>query len=414
LGAYPTVVAASAGGKAGPADNPESGTASQGYWHGYSVVRLGPGGSVNVEQRPVFDWIGVSASAHMLGAGQHMTLKGYGREPVGMDAAIQYDEINTPAITHRYDLVRADPQHPWLPATDCPGQPNDYCSLDPSVATVDPQTGDITSGRGNHARIYALAILSVGQKAATWPVAFEPRRSYRPPAAPAQQVVRSTHVVPPVNVLAAGAAAVPTSTPPPPPPPPPGNVNPSTPAVPGLPPPASPAAAPPPAPPPPPPPPPPPGFSQGLPLSLSAPLSPVSIQATVIPPTPPPINPAPPSGGAARKEAKQRQAATAKSEEGSQEGGVGAESQQLGGDPANDRMAPMTRHDPSDASSHPFTRVTHADQPSAWTRGALYGGSISLLALLLAVGWVGARPTPRSRRKTPRPAPAWTPPRWRR
>jgi hypothetical protein len=184
-------------------------------------------------------------------------------------------------------------------------------------------------------------------------------------------------------------------------------VTPNTPAVPGLPPPGAPAVAPPPAPPAPPPPPPPPGFSQGLPLSLSAPLSPVSIQATVIPPTPPPINPAPPSGGAARKEAKQRQAATAKSEEGGADEGVSESPESLGGDQATSPQSPghaMSRH--AAAERHPFTRLVNAEQPSAWARGALYGGAMTLAALLLAFGFIAIRP--RSRRRLPViPAPQW-------
>jgi hypothetical protein len=425
----PTVVASSAGGKLAE----PSGAAKDGYWHGYSVIRLSSDGSFApiVEQRPVFDWIGVSAVEHTLGARQRITLHGFGREPVGTDTSIRYDEIDSPAITHRYDLVQADPQRPYLPKSDCAGEPNDYCPLDPQIATVDPQTGEVTAGSGNHERIYAVAILSVDQKAASWPLVFEPRRSFRAQPAPAQLIVRAQRLVPAVNVLAAGAAAAPASPPPPPPPPPPGNVTPNTPAVPGLPPPASPAAAPPPAPPAPPPPPPPPGFSQGLPISLSAPLSPVSIQATVIPPTPPPINPAPPSGGAARKEAKQRQAATAKSEE----SGDQAQAQDAG-DPVDGRSIPggaqMTRHQEArhpataldrsrDRTPHPATAldpgrghtrhpfvVVHDAQPSAWARGALYGGGLTIAALVLALGFTRARPRPR-RRPPERPAPAWAP-----
>jgi hypothetical protein len=342
---------------------------------------------------------------HTLGARQRVTLKGFGREPAGMDVPLRYDDINGPAITHRYDLVQADAQRPYLPRTDCAGEPNGYCALDPAIATVDSQSGEVTAGSGNHERIFAVAVLSVGEKAASWPMVFEPRRSFRAEPAPAQLIVRAQRLVPAVNVLAAGAAAAPASPPPPPPPPPPGSVTPNTPAVPGLPPPASPAAAPPPAPPAPPPPPPPPGFSQGLGITLSAPLSPVSVQATVIPPTPPPINPAPPSGGAARKEAKQRQAATAKSEEGSSEQGQGAEVDTADGPPAP-RGANMTRLDTGAGDHrHPFTRLVHADQPSAWARGALYGGALTMSALLLALGFTAIRPRPK-RRPPELPAPA--------
>jgi hypothetical protein len=405
----PTVVASSAGG----ALSDPNGAPKDGYWHGYSVVRLSSDGSFApiVEQRPVFDWIGISAVEHTLGARQRVTLKGFGREPAGMDVPLRYDDINGPAITHRYDLVQADPQRPYLPKTDCAGEPNGYCALDPTIATVDSQSGEVTAGSGNHERIFAVAVLSVGEKAAAWPMVFEPRRSFRPEPAPAQLIVRAQRLVPAINVLAAGAAAAPASPPPPPPPPPPGSLTPNTPAVPGLPPPASPAAAPPPAPPAPPPPPPPPGFSEGLPISLSAPISPVSIQATVIPPTPPPINPAPPSGGAARKEAKQRQAATAKSEEGSQEGA--GEGQ--GVDPVDGRNGPpgaqATRHQLD--RRHAFTRVVHSEQPSVWARGALYGGALTLSALLFALGFTAIRPRPRRHRRPP-PAPAWAPARHRR
>jgi hypothetical protein len=394
----PTVVASSAGGAlAAP-----NGAPKDGYWHGYSVVRLSSDGSFApiVEQRPVFDWVGISAVEHTLGARQHVTLKGFGREPAGMDVPLRYDDINGPAITHRYDLVQADPQRPYLPRTDCAGEPNGYCALDPAIATVDSQSGEVTAGSGNHERVFAVAVLSVSEKAASWPMVFEPRRSFRPQPPPAQLIVRAQRVVPAINVLAAGAAAAPASPPPPPPPPPPGSVSPGTPAVPGLPPPAAPAAAPPPAPPVPPPPPPPPGFSEGLPITLNAPVAPIAIQATVIPPTPPPINPAPPSGGFARKEAKQRQAATAKSEEGGDQGQ--AETQNLGGDRADGLPS---QHGES-MTRHAFTAVVHHDQPSAWTRGALYGGAMTLAALLLALGFTAIRPRPR-RRPPHLPAPAW-------
>jgi hypothetical protein len=138
-------------------------------------------------------------------------------------------------------------------------------------------------------------------------------------------------------------------------------------------------------------------------LSLSAPISPVSIQATVIPPTPPPINPAPPSGGAARKEAKQRQAATAKSEEGADQAKE-ADVDLAGGRNVPQGAQEMTRHQSLD--HHPFTRVAHAGQLSAWSRGALYGGGIAAFALVLAMTW---RAWPGPRRRPPElPAPAWS------
>jgi hypothetical protein len=412
----PFVVASGAGGKmADPG--------AEGGWHGYSIVRLDASGDpakTIVEQRPVFDWVSVTARERTLGAGQRVTLRGVGREPLSVDEPAQVDRIDSPAITHRYDLLQADRERPYLPATGADGK---YVPLDPSVATVDQQSGEVTAGRGDHARVYAVALLSVGEKAATYPMVFEPRRSFRPPPAPAQRVVRAARVVPPIQVLAAGAAAAPASPPPPPPPPPPGSATPITPALPGLPPPAAPPAAPPPAPPAPPPPPPPPGFTQGLPISLAAPVTPISVQATVIPPTPPPINPAPPSGGAARKEAKQRQAAAAKSEEQGSEGGAHDPARAQGRiDAVDGDLGPpgsaMTRVDPQappgsvmtrahhDRPSNPFSGPAPHAQPSAWVRDLELGGGLIVSALVLALGWTILRPTPRGRRSPPLPAPA--------
>jgi hypothetical protein len=220
LGAYPTVVAASAGGKSGPADNPSSGSADQGYWHGYSLIRIEPDGSVNVEQRPVLDWVGIKGAAHDLRPGQHVQLHGYGREPVGTDVPIRYDDIDSPAITHVYGLYEADPAQPWVPRQGCPDHPpNGYCPLDPSVGWVDQQSGQVKAGKGAHPRIYALAILSVGDKAATWPIAFEPRKNFVP-TVPKSLIIPAT-VLPGLRISPELATALPTSTPPPPPPPPP-------------------------------------------------------------------------------------------------------------------------------------------------------------------------------------------------
>jgi hypothetical protein len=412
----PTVVAGSAGGKLADPGH-------EGGWHGYSIVRLDASGDpakTIVEQRPIFDWLSISATERTLGARSHMTLKGIGREPLSVDRPPAYVSIDSPAITHRYDLVEADSQRPYLPRTGADGQ---YVTLDPAVATVDPQSGEVTAGRGDHPRVYAVALLSVDDKAAMYPMVFEPRRSFRPSPAPAQRVVRAPRVVPPIQVLAAGAAAAPASPPPPPPPPPPGSASPLTPALPGLPPPGAPGAAPPPAPPAPPPPPPPPGFSQGVPLSLASPVTPISVQASVIPPTPPPIQPAPPSGGAARKEAKQRQAAAAKSEEGSDEGagqdaqsGSGVGRVDTASSPESLPGAAMTRRTPPDAAmtrrdrSRPAASITpirRGGQPSEWSRDLLYGGGLSLTALVLALGFSGLRPM-RRRRLPPAPARVWS------
>jgi hypothetical protein len=416
-GVLPFVIAASAGGKFGP-DGSATGTGAQGFWHGYSLVRVGAAGDPTgtiVEQRPIFDWIGIQAAAHVLRPGQHVTLKGYGREPVGADVPIRYDGsnsvtdwINSPAITHRYDLLEADPQRPWLPRTDCAG-PNRYCPLDPTVAHLEAangqQTGLIQTGRGNHPRVYAIGLLSVGDKAASWPLVFEPRRSYTP-IAPARVLTPAPPVVPQVHVAAIAA----TSPPPPPsaPPPAPPTVGtptlPQLPGLPGLPPlntpppaaPPPPAGAPPPAPP-----------ASQAPSALSISVSPQSVgfapPSGVVPPPAPPINPAPPGG--ARREAKAKQPAAAKSAEGSSE--EGSDIQKSGGDLANGPTGSdhaMTRHDYRRPRA--TFMVVGSHQPSAWSRDALYGGGLLLAAAILALGYTAVRPTPRRRSPT-LPAPAW-------
>ena len=395
----PYVVASTAGGRFGP-DGQGSGTASEGYWHGYTVVHLYQGG-VFAEQRPIFDWIGINAKEHTLRPGQRMTLRGYGREPVGTDTPARYDDINSAAITHRYDLVQADPDRPYLPKVDPQStEPNNYVPVDPSVAKIDRESGVIRAGRGSSERTYAIGILSVGDKVATWPVVFEPRKNRvatkttvtlppRPPQAPAIRV----------------AAAPPTSPPPAPPiAPTVGNITFPSPPTPAPPPPVG-TTPPPPPPPAPPPPPPPPGqFGQALPLSLSPKLTPVSFSGTVVPPTPPPVNPAPPSGSAAKKEARQRQAAAAKSEEGSGDEGVNPGDAQGRVNTVDSPSQSATRLDQDRLA---FTRAEHAEQPSAWSRGALYGGALVGTAVVLALGFSILRPTPR--RREPRlPAPAYS------
>ena len=416
-GLIPMVVASSAGGRFGP-NGTSGGQAQDGWWHGYTIVRmdkLGDPAATIVEQRPVFDWVSITAPSHVLKPRQHMTLIGEGREPIGADMAPRYDRINSHAITHRYDLVLADEQNPSLPARRANGGYIDIeKDMDPKCETIgciDDETGVVTAGNGRHERLYAVAILSVGDKAATWPVAFEQAKSFRPAASVAQRpALPNPPPRPPATVVLNQG---PAPTPPPPPPPslpqinvPPLNL-PAPPLPPNLP---TPTATPPATPPPPPPPPPPPGDPGALPLSLEAPLTPVSIVPTVIPPSPPPVNPAPPSGSAARKEARQRQAATAKSEEGGGDQGAG-EGQSSGESGA----AQMTRRDPirpapsygersRDDRRYSFTAVSHGEQASAWSRGALYGGMTLATALALALGWGTVRPTPR-RRHPPRPAP---------
>src|SRR5439155_18954890 len=108
----------------------------------------------------------------------------------------------------------------------------------------------VSAGKGNHPRVYAIALLSVGDKAATFPLAFEPRKSFKPPAA------RLLPALPLPKVRA--SAAAPIDNPPQPQPPNPQSPSlnlPAPPAIPALPI-ATAAAVTPPAPPPPPRPPP--------------------------------------------------------------------------------------------------------------------------------------------------------------
>ncbi|MDX6651306.1 MAG: hypothetical protein QOJ38_87, partial [Solirubrobacterales bacterium] len=434
-GTLPFLVAHSAGGKFGP-DGQATGSASQGFWRGYSIVHLDTQtGQVRVEQRPVFDWIGIAPASgsgskgHLLRPRQSISLAGYGREVLGTDMSARYDDITTPAITHCYDLVLADQEKPWLAlkaedaskeqlaaamgggckarsagiatasSTTNPCDP--YVCLDPAIGRLtDDQQGKIEAGDGNVKRTFAIAILSVNQKVATYPISFEPRPSFTPEAPPPP---------PPPN-----------GPPPPPPPPPPPNgqlpqINLPTPPVPpsvpldaGL------VAPPPPAVPPPP------GASSATPLNLflNGPGLNIAPQSTVVPPPAPPIQPAPPGG--ARKEARQKQAATQDSGADSS-ADEGSEVQSLGGDQAAGLPgAPgsaMTRHDPgpnSNASTRrdrvapvqSFTPLASHHQPSAWARDLQWGGGLILMALVLAFGWITVRPTPR-RREPELPAPAW-------
>jgi len=389
----PFVIAAGAGGKFGP-DGNATGSASEGYWHGYTIVRLGPGGDPSetiVEQRPLLDWISVSAPAHVVRASRKLTLSGVGREPIATadigasEPVVRYDEISTPAITHLYTLLYADPAQPWLPATDDSppsGVPADghescgaYICLPANVATVDDQSGQVKAGNGQYPRTYAIAMLSVDDEAATFPLVFEPRSSFQQPAPP-----------PPVPV------AVPA------PPPPPAAAPPTTPSV-NLP--AAPvlpvltaqALAPPPVPPSPP------TFASQAPLDLN--INPaaldVSAPSAVTQPPTPPVNPAPPSG--ARREARQRQAAAQKSGADSGEEQVQDEGVDLAAQPPSaDGSSSMSRNE--------FRALAHREQPSAWARDALLGGGLGLAALLLALGANTARPTPR-RREPELPAPAF-------
>jgi hypothetical protein len=140
---------------------------------------------------------------------------------------------------------------------------------------------------------------------------------------------------------------------------------------------------------------------QQEPLSLNIQLHDIGITPSPIPPSAPVVNPAPPSGSAARKEAKQRQAATAKSEEGA--GDAQGAGDLAEGPPGPEGMK-MTRHDPP--AAHPFTALSAPRSPSAWPRDLLYGGSIGVAAAILALGFTVLRSRPR-RRPPAVPVPAW-------
>ena len=155
----------------------------------------------------------------------------------------------------------------------------------------------------------------------------------------------------------------------------------------------------------PPPPPPPPAATHATPLEPV--VSPVGLvvppPSGVTPPPTPPVNPAPPGG--ARREARQRQAATAKSEEGA------ADAQKEGVDlaqaPPGPNQTAFRRRDRVRAEPGSFTalpRGRHRDDP--WT-GLEWGAGAILAALALALGYTMIRPLPGAGRRDPMPAPAW-------
>jgi hypothetical protein len=151
-------------------------------------------------------------------------------------------------------------------------------------------------------------------------------------------------------------------------------------------------AAPPVVPPVPPAPPAPPGGEQALPIELS-----VTTAGIAVPPTPgvtaqptPPVQPSPPAG--ARREAKQRQAAAAKSEQTGVREGIDVDRADA---PNVPEAASMTRRPPDRPLA--FTAPRRAAQPSAWARDALIGGGLGIAALVLAAGamTIPVRRTPR-------------------
>jgi hypothetical protein len=425
----PFVVASSAGGKFGP-DGTATGVAADGFWRGYSVIQLDPtSGDLRIEQRPVFDWIGINGASHDLRPGRAVALQAYGREPLGIDMPPRYDEISGPAITHCYDLVIADPEKPWLPlrakdASDeqlaqaklagCPQRSLDpsaalssqaeprsgavegsnpcdpYVCLDPSVGTIDSQTGQVRAGDGNRPRTYALALLSVGHRAATFALAFEPKPSFTPEASP-QVSPPPPPPFPPPAATPPGAVPPPSLPAPPVPPAPPigANLSPTAPPAVPLPP------------------------SNGTP-TLNLFTSPTSISVapslSLFPPAPPVINVAPPTPARPRQEAKKAavQSSGSENDQASSQGVDLADKP-----PSADGTASATRLDPNayvradrTPPTQSFTPLSHHAQPSAWARDLQWGGGLTLMALVLAFGWITVRPTPR-RREPELPAPAF-------
>jgi hypothetical protein len=428
-GMLPFVVASSAGGDL--ADSTGA-TEAGGFWHGYTIVRLDPSGDPRktiVEQRPVLDWVSLAGNKHVLRPGQKAHLQGLGREPVGLSSAdktmsstsseivhtIHFDKIDAPDISHCYDLVLADPDRPWqaLLAKDAsdeqlaaagPGcasrsfadvaagggsqqtgsngegagasasNPCDpYVCVPAGVGSIDSQTGEVHAGSGGQPRTFAIALLSVGDHVASYPLVFEPRPSF--------------HEAPVIDL-----PPVPAPTPPPTPPAPPATNPPfnppPTPTLPALPPLAAQQPLAPPAPPAPPN-----GGPAQLDLFTSPPVLSVAPSISLFPPAPPVINVAPPTPARPVEKAKK----VAVQSSGSDSDAKSGDAAELGGDLANSPESAhgqsMTRHNPN-----AFTAIAHKDQASAWARDLQWGGGLTLMALVAAFGWITVRPTPRRQR----------------
>ena len=399
--AVPFVISSSAGGKLAE----DSG---EGYWHGYSVIRLDASGDpakTIVEQRPILDWLVITADDRVLKPGERVTLEGVGREPPAADTPARFHRLATPAITHRYDLVLADPDKPWLPLQE----DGRYVAMserypDCQVACMDRQSGEVTTGEGADERVYAIGLLSVGARAATYPLVFEPRT----PRDTLEPVGRTSALR---AVPAAGRPAPATPSPPSNPSPGPAAPSPhldlpSFPALPQSAPPEARPPAPPAAPPVPKAPSPPPPF--GAPTTTSTPpgLSDVP-RVSPVPPPAPQAKPAP-KVGAEPAEAGKAYATLAAPEDDLLD--VAAETV----DPREDLLvdiapapsmppgAAITRREPERPDMQ-MTGLEHDHQPSAWLRNAGYGGGLTIAALVLAGGWLTVRP-----RRRPAPATATT------
>ena len=285
-GLIPCVVAASAGGPFGP-DGTEGGAAADGFWHGYSIVRMDKSGDPRktiVEQRPIFDWISITAAdarpqaapaddAARRGprAGRHRRAR-----PLRRGSTRPRSRTATTSSV-------ADEENPSLPQTDGERRVRRARPRRSRRSTARPAS----SRPGSGAR--SAPTRSRSCRSATRPPAgrssSSPAKSFKPRPARRAPVVRTPRCA---DRPAAGAAAVvlnqpPAPTPPgtPPPPLPPVNIPtlhlPPPPTLPQLP--STPTGAPTPTPPPPAAPPAPPGSAGALPLSLQAPLTPISIVA---------------------------------------------------------------------------------------------------------------------------------------
>ena len=400
--AVPFVISSSAGGKLAE----ESG---EGYWHGYSVIRLDASGDpakTIVEQRPILDWLVITADRRRLHPGQKVTLKGVGREPPAADTPPRYHRLDSPAITHRYDLLLADRERPWLPERDDDGK---YVAMserhpDCSVACVDRQTGEVRTGEGADERVYAVGLLSAGEHSATYPLVFEPGRPRRPaPAAGRSAALRAMGAAAgrPAATPATPAAAGPPASGSPPP----GADLPSFPTFP----PSMPTDVRPPEPPAPPTPEapsPPLSASKGIPTP-AAPAGPDAPRVSPVPPSAPKAKPAP-RVSLRHDEAEGAQPAAAEFDDDP----LDAAEESV--DPRDNLLvdiAPAPSMPPGAATTRraherpelQMTALHSDDQPSAWVRNAGYGGGLTVAALVLAAGWLAVR----SRRR-PRPAPATT------
>jgi hypothetical protein len=380
--AVPFVVSSSAGGKLAQAGG-------DGYWHGYSVVRVDASGDpakTIVEQRPILDWVVLTAPRQRLLPGRSLRLTGVGREPLSADTPARYHRLDDPSITHRYELLLADPQRPWLPLRDDDGGYVTMAERHPrcSVGCIDGQTAEVTAGEGTDGRVYALAHLTVGDRAATYPLVFEPG-AVEPAAAPA---VAAPSGRPPARPSMTGEGAGPPSAqgrsfafssvdPPAPlglPSPPPAGRPPSAPSP-------GPTPEPPPARPP-----------SSLDLARAPPGAPDVPRVSLLPPAPPSAQPEP-KVNRHYEEAAGEAGMAAVVEDDSPLAADEAVAQQqsryeveLALEPLPPRGAEATRRSPL-RPDLPMRALARPDQPSAWARNALYGGGLALAALCLALGW---------------------------